>query len=103
MEVAASLSPKADVATPVTVVGINLSDVGEDGLEDPLTATLTDLFCAAARVMALPQEATGAVASLTALRLAVREELPELGGFLGQVIDLLEHARAVVAEEAARG
>ena len=77
------------MSTPTaTVIGLDFSDLGADGEQDPLGAAIVELVCSAARLKQDPQQLVGATVALGALRGAVTE-LPEVATFVGRVLDLV--------------
>jgi hypothetical protein len=86
--------------TDVTIQRLNLSDVTEDGSDDLLSSTVLDLCCSAAGLVQSPTEHVGAVTSLTALRDAVAEGLPETAVLVTAVLDLIELSVELTKENA---
>jgi hypothetical protein len=86
-----------------TVVGINFTDLTEDGTDDPLSTVVLDLCTTAARLVQSPTEHVGATTSLTALRNAVAEGLPETATLIGAVLDLVELSVHLTTKEETNG
>jgi hypothetical protein len=76
--------------TETTVVGLNLTDLTEDGTDDPLSTAVLDLCTSAARLVQSPTEHMGAVTSLTALRNTMAAGLPETATLVTALLDLIE-------------
>jgi hypothetical protein len=74
----------------VTIHRLNLTDVTDDGTDDPLSTAVLDLCCSVARLVQSPTEHVGAVTSLTALRDAVADGLPETATLVTAVLDLID-------------
>lgn len=71
----------------MSLIGMNLTDVGPDGESDPLTEVILELAVAAAKVAASPVDLVAGRVSLAALRAGVADELT----YFPQLLDALDH------------